>query len=275
MINHAWRHILKTRVLTALILLPLLIAAIIWLPLLYFTFVLAAFLLIGAWEWSALAGLTQLYEKVLYLFLIAAALVGASFLNITLVLFFVALYWLWILVGVVSYQLYGMAAGFQLRSVRFITGFPVLMGAWVAVMSLKTHPGLGSPWLLLVLAIIFAADTGAYFSGRFFGKKLLCSKVSPKKTWEGFFGGLVLSLCVAVIGGYYFALPLKFYFSLMIVALLTFLFSVIGDLGVSLLKRVAGLKDSGKIFPGHGGLLDRLDSVASATVFFVLLVLIL
>ena len=264
---------LAMRVLTAAILLPLLIAAIFWLPLLYFAIILGVLILVGAWEWSALVGMTQVSQRILYVVLMAVCLIISAFINIVWTLSVAALCWVWLLVGIIYYQRNGLGAGFQFSVARFLAGFPVLIATWVSIVALKSHPGFGAPWLLLVLCIIFAADTGAYFVGRFFGKRFLCSRVSPKKTWEGFFGGLILSLCVAAIGGYYFALLPQQYFCLMLVALVTILFSVVGDLGVSLLKRIAGVKDSGKFFPGHGGMLDRLDSVAAATVFFVLIAL--
>lgn len=264
---------LTKRILTAVILLPIIFGAIFWLPLLYFSIMLGSLILVGAWEWSALIGLNKISLRILYVILMAMGILISAFINITWTLSVAALCWLWILIGIIHYQRNGAGAGFQFPVVRFLAGFPVLIATWVSMVALKSHPGFGAPWLLLVLCIIFAADTGAYFAGRFFGKRFLCSQVSPKKTWEGFFGGLILSLCVAAIGGYYFALLPQEYFYLMLVAFVTILFSVVGDLGVSLLKRIAGVKDSGAFFPGHGGMLDRLDSISAATVFFVLIAL--
>jgi phosphatidate cytidylyltransferase len=267
------KNVLRARVLTAVILLPLLIAAIFWLPLLYFALILGALVLVGAWEWSALVGLTTVSMRVLYVILIALGLFIAAFINITWILSVAALCWLWILAGIIHYQRNGSGAGFQFSVARFLVGFPVLIATWVSIMALKSHPDFGPPVVLLVLCIIFAADTGAYFAGRFLGKRFLCSRVSPKKTGEGFFGGLILSLGVAAVGGYYFALLPQQYVYFMLIAIATILFSIVGDLGVSLLKRITGVKDSGHFFPGHGGMLDRLDSVAAAMVFFVLLAL--
>jgi phosphatidate cytidylyltransferase len=265
---------LKIRMLTALILLPVLIAGIFYLPLLYFGIVLGLLILMGAWEWSALADLNHLVSRVIYVALIALGLIVSAFINTTWVLLFSACCWLWLFVGIIRYQRGEMAVGFQLAYLRVFIGFPVLIGTWVSMMALKAHPYFGAPWLLFVLAIIFAADTGAFFSGRFFGKRLLCSRVSPKKTWEGVWGGMAFALVVAGVGGYLFALPFKQYGYLLIVSLVAAVFSVIGDLGISLLKRIAGVKDSGAIIPGHGGILDRLDSVSAATVFFVLIALV-
>lgn len=267
------KNVLKMRVLTAVVLLPAIIAAIFWLPILYFALILGALILVGAWEWSALVGLTRVSSRIFYIVLMGVSLFISAFINITWVLSVAALCWLWILVGIIHYQRNGSGAGFQFPTARFFAGFLVLIATWISIMALKSHPDFGPPVLLLVLCIIFAADTGAYFAGRFFGKRFLCSRVSPKKTWEGFFGGLILSLGVAAIGGYYFALLPRQYIYFMLISFATILFSVVGDLGVSLLKRIVGVKDSGHFFPGHGGVLDRLDSVAAAMVFFVLLAL--
>lgn len=265
---------LKTRLCTAILLLPILIAAIFYLPLLYFGIVFGLFILIGAWEWSLLADLNRMVSRVFYVVFMGAGIIASAFINATWILFFSAFCWLWLLLGIIHYQWNGKGAGFQWWPIRFFAGFPVLIGTWTSMMVLKAHPYFGPPWLLLVLLIIFAADTGAYFSGRFFGKHWLCSRVSPKKTWEGFLGGLVFALMIAGIGGYIFVLPEKQYGYLLIVSFATAVFSAVGDLGVSLLKRIAGVKDSGQVIPGHGGMLDRLDSISAATVFFVLIALV-
>ena len=99
--------------------------------------------------------------------------------------------------------------------------------------------------------------------------------MSPNKTWEGFWGGMILSVFVSMICGLFLSLSIVHYIGFVVLSLLTALFSVIGDLAVSLLKRISGIKDSGHIFPGHGGMLDRIDSVAAATVVFVLGALLL
>ena len=121
----------------------------------------------------------------------------------------------------------------------------------------------------------WAADTGAYFVGRAWGKHLLAERVSPKKTWEGFCGGLVLALIVGVAGSY--LLPIDFAQRILIwvLALVAALFSVLGDLLESLLKRQSGVKDSGWLLPGHGGILDRIDSMLPAVTVFVLGMLLL
>lgn len=271
---------LLTRILTALILIPLVLASILWMPPLYFSLITGAFILVGAWEWSQLIGLIKTLFRVLYVACIAVgilfcfALQEASFISIC-ILAVASLIWVWGFIAIANYQRNGLGAGFQWPVVRALVGLIVLVATWVSIVALKTNSDLGSKWLIMALLIIWAADVGGYFAGRIFGKHALCSRVSPKKTWEGFAGGVVLSIIVAAVGGLFLSLSFQHYIAFLGLALLTVLFSVVGDLGVSLLKRMTGIKDSGKVFPGHGGMLDRLDSVAAATVIFTLGALLL
>lgn len=260
---------LKTRILTAIVALPILVAAIVWSKPLCFAMILTVLILCAAWEWSAFIGFSRVYLRIIYVLCIAAGLFLSAFVPVFYVSSIAVLIWLWALVAIVHYQHDGVGAGFQFPIARLFIGCIVLVSTWISILTLQTVGDFGPQWLLLVLGIIFAADAGGYFVGRVFGKQALCSRVSPKKTWEGFAGGLIFSLIVATIGGLFLSLPREQYFWLLFLTLITALFSVVGDLCVSLLKRMSGVKDSGIIFPGHGGILDRLDSVASATVIFV------
>lgn len=258
------------RILTAVVAIPIALAAIIWLPPVVFAALVATLLLVGAWEWSRLIGLTQLWPRVVYLFVVALGIFLSALTQVVPVLFTALIIWLWAFVAIVNYQRQGHGAGFQFPIVRSIIGFVVLIAAWVSIVTLRVQTQFGSEWLILVLLLIWSADIGGYFAGRFFGKKSLCSRVSPKKTWAGFFGGLILTIIVAAIYGLFLPLTQEKYFALLGLSLITALFSVVGDLAVSLLKRMSNIKDSGGFFPGHGGVLDRLDSVAAATIIFVI-----
>ena len=120
----------------------------------------------------------------------------------------------------------------------------------------------GAQWVLFILTLTFAADTGAYFAGRAYGRVKLAPQVSPGKTWEGVVGGMVLATAVGYAGSRWFDLaPARF----VPLCLAAAAFSVVGDLTESMFKRAAGLKDSGRLFPGHGGVLDRVDGVLAAT----------
>lgn len=266
---------LLTRILTAIILLPLMLIAIIYTPPLYFAGIIAVLMLIGAWEWSLLVGLIKPIYKITYVLFVAIGLFLSAFLPELMVLSIAAVIWVWALIAIIHYQKNGSGAGWQLPVLRAFIGFIILVSTGLAIVALKTESNYGPPWLIVALFITFAADVGGYFAGRCFGKLALCSRVSPKKTWEGFVGGMIFSVVVAAIAGRFLSLSLQGYLWLLVLALITALFSVVGDLAVSLLKRMSGLKDSGKFFPGHGGMLDRLDSVAAALVIFTLGALIL
>jgi phosphatidate cytidylyltransferase len=122
-------------------------------------------------------------------------------------------------------------------------------------------------YLVFVLVLVFAADIGAYFAGRNFGRLKLAPRVSPGKTWEGVLGGLVSAALVAVVGAYWFDLPLARFLPLCTAVAAV---SIVGDLTESMFKRYVGLKDSSKLLPGHGGILDRIDSLTAATPVFAL-----
>jgi len=264
---------LLKRIITAAILIPLILAAIIYLPPLYFSLLVAVFILLGAWEWSVLIGLTKNSARIIYVLCIAFVILTLLFFHTHThipTLLTATLIWLWAFIAIINYQKNGSGVGFQFPLLRAMIGVIILISTWISIVILKTYPNFGASWLILVFIIIWSADIGAFFAGRAFGKHALCSRVSPKKTWEGFVGGTVLSVIMAAIGGLFLSLTTQHYIYLLVLALLTALFSVVGDLSVSLLKRMSGVKDSGKIFPGHGGLLDRLDSIAAGMVVFVL-----
>ena len=262
---------LKLRLLTAVVLIPLVIWALFGWPQTAFTLFVGVFILIGAWEWTALCGLKQLPARFFYLVLV---LIAAAFLMVTpsavLPLMGIAvLWWIWIFVELIIYP--EVHQGFLAsRNGRLLSGFVVLLPAWVALPVLRQLPH--GTWLaLFLLLIVWAADTGAYFAGHRWGKTKLAARVSPGKTWEGVAGGLVLVIILAlgagVFVGHYTGLMLLAW---VVLATITGLVSVLGDLFESRMKRVAGVKDSGKIFPGHGGVLDRVDAFTAAAPLFTL-----
>ncbi|MCX7125649.1 MAG: phosphatidate cytidylyltransferase [Gammaproteobacteria bacterium] len=260
---------MKTRIITGLSLLPLLLAAIIYLPPIYFSVLIGGLVMLGAWEWSLLAGFTSNKSRMTYVVCVTAGIAMAAFFSQLITLLIALFIWTWVLVAIVNYERNGMGAGFQFSVLRALGGFIALIATWVSIVTLETDPNFGPSWLILVLLITFGADVGAYFTGNFFGKNKFCPRVSPNKTWEGFFGGLFLSIFIAAIGGLFLSLSFQQYVILLLLSVATALFSVVGDLGVSLLKRIVNIKDSGNIIPGHGGILDRMDSIAAATVVFL------
>ncbi len=137
-----------------------------------------------------------------------------------------------------------------------------LLPTWISLKRIDNRWGRGPEWTLFILVLAFVADTGAFFAGRRFGRRRLAPEVSPNKTWEGVLGGLLLAAAVGACGALWFHLSMWRFVPICVAAAG---FSVVGDLTESLLKRHVHLKDSGRLFPGHGGVLDRIDSVTAAT----------
>lgn len=251
---------LQTRIVTAIILGGALFAVVLLLPPRAIVFVLAAAVLMGAWEWSAFLRTNSVVWRVLYVALVAALLpVSWRFTSLPLDrdLFFatVVAWWFvalcWIL----------LAPRRASRWSASLAGVLALVPAWVALARMRMDLPRGAEWILFAFVLVWMADIGGYFFGRRLGRTKLAPNVSPGKTWEGVIGGLALSAAVAIAGSLWFGLGLGRFLAL---CLAVVAFSVVGDLTESLLKRYAGVKDSGTIFPGHGGIMDRIDSVTAA-----------
>jgi len=261
---------LKKRLLTAAIALPLLLLSIIFLPPILFVLLIGFVMLLAAWEWALLSGIEKKSYRIFYVIFIFFGLFLSAVLSSSSFLWIAALIWVWLFFAILAYEKNESPLGFEYAWVRKLTGFFIIVASWGALVIIRENPNFGARWLIVLLLLIFAADTGAYFAGRFFGRRPLSPRVSPKKTWEGFIGGMVFSVFIAAVSGGFLVTSLKQYSLFLGLSLVTAIFSAIGDLGVSLQKRIVNVKDSGMLFPGHGGLLDRLDSVAAASVVFVL-----
>lgn len=188
----------------------------------------------------------------------------------------VALPWTWVFWWAVSLGIWVMATAWVAQypnKERWYGRRLVYMGAVILTAAITAMYGLWqmSPWwLMYVFLLVWCADSGAYFVGRKFGKRKMAPNVSPNKSIEGLCGGLMVSGVVTVAVGYYLQLSGMSLVLFLILSWLTVLASVLGDLFESMLKRRAGIKDSGTILPGHGGILDRIDSLLSATPIFAL-----
>lgn len=261
---------LKKRIITALIGIPIVLFIIFWMPVFPFALFMTAIIAIGAWEWSKLVGYKSFLLRLFYTFAVVAALFCVRWMPLLGILFLGFFAMLWALSAIIAYQYNKAPMGFQFAPVRVILGFLLLVPTWVAMVAVKATPNLGGQWILILLLIIWATDTGAYFSGRLWGKRKLIDRVSPKKTWIGVAGGLALSLVVVLVTSYFTHFTWQRNLMLYALAILVSLFSVIGDLNVSLLKRISGIKDSGTIFPGHGGMLDRIDSIIGGAIVFAI-----
>lgn len=256
---------LKQRIITAVILLPLVLGVLLLGPIWLVQALLAISMLLAAREWAPLAGFTRrgwvFAYSMLAMLLAAAGLVGMRQPGVLLVVLVTACAWWLLALSLIIWRprLPSWLAG--------CAGLLAIVPAWLAVWQLYQDAGYGPQWLVFLLALVWAADVGAYFAGRAFGRHKLAPQVSPGKTWEGLAGGLVLALLVGGAGAWWFAAPLPGVLALVALAALA---SVVGDLTESLFKRRAGVKDSSSLLPGHGGVLDRLDSLLAAAPLFVL-----
>ncbi len=259
----------KARLLTSIILAPLALYAVFELPVLPFALLLDLVLLLAAWEWANLSGYQQTTERLVYVVVTALGLAGAhwlqSVLSMPLPLGVVLLFWLVALIWVVRFP---ATCGWSRRWQRALVGWLVLLPCWFALVELKSLPQ-AELWLLCLLLLVWGADVGAYVAGKGFGRNKLAPKVSPGKTREGLWGGLVTCAAVGLGFSVWLELSALSCVLLMLLAICTGFMSVLGDLFESMLKRERGIKDSSRILPGHGGILDRIDSLTAAAPFFV------
>jgi phosphatidate cytidylyltransferase len=270
----------KTRVLAALVMGPLAIAAVLLLPTPWMAALSAAIFLLGLWEWLKLAEIEDPIARSILLvtnLLLMVALVWASRSAAgggSLVLFqiMVIIGVVWWLLAMLWLRHFNFASDHDTHARIFKLAAATLsvVPAWCALALLHAERPMGHYWLLLALTIVWAADSGAYFAGRKFGKHKLSPRISPNKTIEGLIGGVLAGMLVALVAAPFIGAKLSALPAVALVAAWTILFSVVGDLFESLLKRHVGAKDSGHLIPGHGGVLDRIDSVLAALPVFAL-----
>ena len=279
---------LKQRIITAISLVIGLIAATTQLSLFNFTLFISLVVVLASWEWSGFIGLNESSAKLTYSLTIAAMIIGLyfildistrdssiDFVRASILLGLGLLFWMLMVFVLAGYP--ENKSAWNNESKIACMGMLVLIPSWVGLVVLKSLEEAG----LLVLALVIlvaAVDIGAYFAGVNFGSRKLAPNLSPKKTWEGVWGGFALCAVISVAmiwaaNSYFLDLTSAQMVVLFFLAPLTTFFSVIGDLLESMLKRNQNIKDSGRLLPGHGGILDRIDSlVATAPPFVLLLV---
>ncbi len=279
------------RIITALIMLVFALSAIFFLPLETFSGVVAIIVLIGSWEWSGFFNKNNRLLKILYVLITAALmwviynhslpqeywngwmipegikewfqLKDLAFISVVLA----CIWWVFAFVLVLVFPKISRSI-INNMFLMAIIGWLMLLPTWVALtgirsigMAMDFHRG--SSILLFSLCLVWAADTGAFIAGKAFGKHKLAPHVSPKKTWEGVVGGAILAILVAIISSHLLSIPDKQLPGLALMVVVIVSYSVIGDLTESIFKRLAGVKDSGNILPGHGGVLDRIDGLTA------------
>lgn len=254
---------LRQRVITALVLAPFVLFVILWVPHPITAAVLALLVAAGAWEWSAFPGFTHPSTRLAYVAFIAACVAFAWYVGVdsaeSSLLLYASIGW-WVL----ALLWIALAPASVNRATAAVAGLFALVPVWLALVRLHEQ---GPQLMLFLLLLVVAADIGAYFAGRALGKHKLAPRVSPGKTWEGVGGGLVAAAMMAAFGVWWFGMATVPFMALCLVVAIA---SVVGDLTESMFKRHAGLKDSGSLLPGHGGVLDRVDSVTAAAPVFLI-----
>ncbi len=277
---------LLQRITTALILAAVAITAIFTLPIMYFYPFIGVIVLIAAWEWTGLSSINSVTGKVLFLLSLILPMLFIAFWTYILEFLSVLLEWPaikdysgileWLVIGPVIFWVMMMllirkapeellALELKTRYKVFI-GWFVLFAAWMFIVKLRAFYGPGAVMYFLIL--IWAADIAAYFSGKKFGVDKLAPLISPGKTVQGMYGAMGSALVCGIVLALYYGYPIMIATDFIMLSLLTVLVSIYGDLFFSLVKRKNNVKDSGTILPGHGGVLDRIDSVIAAAPFY-------
>lgn len=277
---------LLQRIITASVLAALIALAVFNLSSEYFSLLIGVIALIGAWEWSNLVGVQSYIKRALFLVVLVLPMLGVHFWTQALEIIALsfdwtdvrtysgALEWLvvppvlfWIVVMVVIRNAPTGVLQMTMKPIyKLLMGGFVLFSVWMFLSRLKAF--YGAEMMMYLLLLIWTADVFAYFIGKKFGKTKLSPDISPGKTIEGMygalFGGALCGVILSLIYGFNFLVASDF----VLLSVLTVLISIYGDLFFSVVKRQRGVKDSGKILPGHGGILDRIDSLVAATPFF-------
>lgn len=273
---------LKQRIITALILAPLALIAILFLPVWQFEVAIAGVVVLGAYEWANMSGITARPRKAMFAaFVFALCLVLSSIVDAQYIWYqgqlhglyhFIlgvsVIWWMFSLWMIIFYPRYS-AFWRNNNLIRLGFGLLTLIPTWVAVISLRTSLHdvdtlYGSSLIFYVLGIVWAADIGAFFSGVKFGRHKLRPNVSPGKTLEGLIGGIGASFAIIAFAALHYQVATDRIWLHLLIGGITVAVSALGDLNESMLKRCAGIKDSGKLLPGHGGILDRIDSLTAA-----------
>jgi phosphatidate cytidylyltransferase len=260
--------VLLFRIITAVILIPVVVCAVLFLPAREaygVTIVLVAW---SAWEWSSVISLEQDWAKWLYVAVLLAIYTVIYWLPMILILGVAACFWMLALLYIMSYP-DALLRSCDNKCARYIMGILSILPCWYSV-NVLLNADHGHILLMYFLVLVWTADIAAYFAGRQFGQRKLAPDVSPNKSIEGVLGGVLACVVLALLAAWACHLSIELSIGLISISILTALVSVVGDLFMSVKKRIAGLKDMGNLLPGHGGLLDRVDSMMAAAPIFTL-----
>jgi len=274
------------RIITASVLASLIALAVFKLPMEYFSLLIGFITLLAAWEWAKLTSLNSTIFRVLFLVLLITPMLGIHFWTQILELvaqltdwpdvrdysgileWFVippVLFWILVMILIRNTPTNVLKLQFKTRY-KLLIGWFVLLSAWMFLSRLRAL--YGSEMTMYFLILIWIADIAAYFTGKKWGKIKLSPEISPGKTVAGLYGALVSGLICAVVLSLIYGFQIMIAADFVVLSTLTVLISIYGDLFVSVVKRQCGAKDSGTLLPGHGGVLDRIDSLIAAIPFF-------
>lgn len=264
---------LKQRLLTALVLIAGAAYAVLALETRWLAWILGVIAVLGGYEWARLMTLASPLARVSYAAMIAAALalcwtLVAHSAALPVVMVLSCLWWLLALTWLGRPQ-FGAGHNFTALLLKAIAGLFTLVPAWLTLMVLHAQPTHGSHRLLFLLSLIWVADSAAYFTGKRWGRAKLAPQISPGKTRAGVYGALLAVAVYALLAANFLGVAAASRAAFIFLCVITALFSVVGDLFESLFKRQSGMKDSGTLIPGHGGVLDRIDSLTAAAPIFV------
>lgn len=258
---------LKLRILTAVFLVPIILIALFALPLFWFGWFSALIFMAAAWEWTNLIHVDRPLHKIFFLlgFLVLIYVLG-HLLAPAFILILGAITWFAITFFVFNYRLFKQVWPLK-KAVQIGVGLWLLALCWFGLNFVRWQDD-GRFLVFILFLIVWGTDTASYFSGKRWGKRKLAPEISPGKTIEGVLGGVATAFVIGLIVSAFLPVNFTTYFLFLLVILLTIIISIVGDLFESMVKRQSNLKDSGQLLPGHGGILDRIDSIISAAPIF-------
>jgi len=280
--------LLKQRIITALLLVPVALYGVFMLPLWGFALFIQCILMLGAWEWSPLMGVRRKSARIAYTLFVGAIIGVLSWLapyehlwqggELSKLIYYTILaggvWWVIALAMIVNYPS-SRRMWSRTRAIVGVFGLLIFIPTWAALVTVRSididETRFFGGWVVLfILLLVWAADVGAYFAGVRYGRNKMMPAVSPGKTMEGLCGGVTLAFVVMMVVAHWTKVPADQFTGYYLTGLFTVVASVFGDLNESMFKRSAGVKDSGSILPGHGGILDRIDSLTAAVPIFTL-----
>lgn len=257
---------------------PIMIGGIFFLPLHLFALFIGLIVVLGGWEWANFAGWSSIKDRTIYvsaliLLMLAVYFGKDKYSQLIDTVLWIALIW-WVISLFIVSRYPDLPDYLFNEKTQLVIGVLVLLPMWTGLYQLKLNPN-STLWIVYLMFVVWGADVGAYFIGRAFGRRKLAPNVSPGKSWEGVFGGMLAVFLVATVAGLYLSGSENFkilnWVVLFTVSVVVLAVSILGDLVESMFKRNRGIKDSSNILPGHGGVMDRADSLTAAVPVFALL----